>query len=101
MQNVRILRFLNNKKVSGYKMNEVFLIGNIVTNIDFDFMINSKNMSISRFVIKTLDNQIIKLHSYNNLADFAYSKLKENDEVFVYGKLHQDYIQCYYMKKLL
>ena len=82
-------------------MNEVFLIGNIITNINFDFMINSRNMSISRLKIRTLDNHNINICTYDSLADFAYSELKENDVIFIYGKLRQDYVQCYYIKKLM
>ena len=57
------------------------------------FMINSRNMSISRLKIRTLDKQNINLCAYDSLADFAYSELKENDVIFIYGKLHQDYVQ--------
>ena len=32
-------------------MNEVFLIGNIVNEIEFKFIINSKNISIAMFNI--------------------------------------------------
>lgn len=39
-------------------MNQVYLIGKIITDIEFKFVINSKNISITMFKIKTIkDNQ--------------------------------------------
>ena len=70
-------------------MNEVFLIGEIVSNINFDFMINSKHKSISRFKIKTLDNQILDIKAYDNQADFVYRKSKQGDSFFIYGRLEE------------
>ncbi len=43
-------------------MNRVFLVGEIITDIEFKFIINSKNISVAIFKIKTLkDNQIIPI----------------------------------------
>ena len=63
-------------------MNEVFLIGKIISNIEFKFIINSKNKAIACFEIKTADKQIVRIQAYNQLADFTYSKLNENDKNF-------------------
>ena len=68
-------------------MNEVFLIGKVVTDIDFKFIVNSKNISIAIFKIETIDNQIVSLKTYNENADYAYSKLKINDYIGIYGHL--------------
>lgn len=65
-------------------MNEVFLIGKVVTDIDFKFIINSKNISIVMFNIETMDNQIINVKAYNENADYTYSKLKINDFIIIY-----------------
>lgn len=74
-------------------MNEVFIIGKIISDIDFKFVINSKTKkSIARFTIKTKANQEIFIRAYNELADFAYSKLKKNQNIFVYGRLRADVI---------
>ena len=73
-------------------MNEVFLIGKIITKIEFEFIIDSKYISISNFKIKTTDKQTIAIIGYDSLADFTYSKLKMNDDIFVYGKLRQNKI---------
>ena len=42
-------------------MNEVFLIGKVISKIEFDFIIESKSISCATFYIKTLNNQIIKI----------------------------------------
>ena len=79
-------------------MNEVFLIGKVIGKITFKFIINSKNKSIACFNIeinknKTRDKQIINLKAYNELADLAYSRLKENDQIFINGKIEENVIK--------
>lgn len=49
-------------------MNEVFLIGKIISNIEFKFIINSKNKAIACFEIETNDKQIVRIQAYNQLA---------------------------------
>ena len=68
-------------------MNEVFLIGKIVTEIKFDFMLNSKKKSIVRFYLETLDGKKIKIVGYDGIADFCYSRLSKGDSIFLYGFL--------------
>ena len=63
-------------------MNEVFLTGKIISNVEFKFIINSKNISIAMFNIETDDKQVIKIKSYNELADYCFSKLKNTDRIF-------------------
>ena len=74
-------------------MNEVFLIGKIISDIEFKFIINSKNKAIACFEIKTADKRVARVQAYNQLADFAYSKLNTNDKVFING-----YIEAYVVK---
>ena len=71
-------------------MNEVFLIGNIVNEIEFKFIINSKNISIAVFNIETDDKQVIKIKAYNELADYCYSKLETRQRVFIYGEISEN-----------
>lgn len=71
-------------------MNEVFLIGKVISNVNFNFIINSKHISIVRFNIKSLNGQIINVIAYDNLADFVYSKVNLNNLVFIYGYLNQE-----------
>ena len=74
-------------------MNEVFLIGKIISNIEFKFIINSKNKAIACFEIKTADKQIVRIQAYNQLADFTYSKLYENDKVFINGYIEANVVK--------
>ena len=75
------------------KMNEVFLIGKIISDIEFKFIINSKNKAIACFEIKTVDKQIVRMQAYNQLADFAYSKLNTNDKVFINGYIEANVVK--------
>ena len=75
-------------------MNEVFLIGKIISNIEFKFIINSKNKAIACFEIKTADKQIVRVQAYNKLADFAYSKLNSNDKVFINGYIETNVVKA-------
>ena len=75
-------------------MNEVFLIGKIISDIEFKFIINSKNKAIACFEIKTADKQIVRIQAYNQLADFAYSKLNTNDKVFINGYIENNVVKA-------
>ena len=75
-------------------MNEVFLIGKIISNIEFKFIINSKNKAIACFEIKTADKQIVRVQAYIQLADFAYSKLNTNDKVFINGYIENNVVKA-------
>lgn len=74
-------------------MNEVFLIGKVISDIEFKFIINSKNKAIACFEIETVDKQIVRMQAYNQLADFAYSKLNTNDKVFVNGYIEANVVK--------
>ena len=71
------------------KMNEVFLIGKIISNIDFKFIINSKNVSIVKFQIKTFDDQVINIFALNDIADLCYRMLYTNNIIVIRGKLRE------------
>ena len=60
-------------------MNEVFIIGKVKGNIEFKFIVNSKKyFSKVEFKVKTQDGQEVQVVGYNNIADFALKKLKED-----------------------
>ena len=63
-------------------MNLCILLGKIISDIEFKFIINSKNKSIVEFKIETLDNNIIKVYGYNEIAD---KELVNQEQV--YGKV--------------
>ncbi len=72
-------------------MNRVFLVGEIITDIEFKFIINSKNISVAMFKIKTIkDNQIINIKAYNDKADCFFSKCNKGDIVVIEGMLQDN-----------
>ena len=78
-------------------MNKVFLIGKIITDIYFKFIISSKNISIARFKIATLDKQVVPIKAYNEMADYAYRKLNRNNLIDIEGKLEKDTVVTAFM----
>lgn len=68
-------------------MNLCFLKGKIISEIEFNFIINTKNISIATFEIELLNKCKIKVKAYNELADFCYQKLKQEDVIFIQGYL--------------
>ena len=70
-------------------MNLCILMGKIISDIEFKFIINSKNKSIAEFEIKTLDNNIVKIYAYNEIADYCYRKLSKNDSILIEGRISQ------------
>ena len=68
-------------------MNLCILLGKIISDIEFKFVINSKNKSIVEFKIETLDNNIIKVYGYNEIADKSYLILKRNMWLIIYGEV--------------
>ena len=67
-------------------MNEIFLLGEVITDIDFKFIINSKRKSIVEFIVK-VENEEINVIAYDNIADFCYSKLRKGNIVLINGRL--------------
>jgi len=45
------------------------------------------------FEIKTADKQIVRVQAYNQLTDFAYSKLNKNDKVFINGYIEDNVVK--------
>ena len=47
-----------------------------------------KNVSISCFSLKTRNGNIVQVFGYDEIADFLYSNLNINDDVFIEGYLN-------------
>ena len=71
-------------------MNIVFVEGKIISDIEFNFIINSENVSITTFEVELLNKSIVKIKAYNELADYCYSKLNKGDIIFVEGYLNSN-----------
>ena len=71
-------------------MNICFVIGKIISEIEFKFIINSKNVSISYFKIELFNKSIINIKAYNELADYCYSKLQKYDVCAIQGYINSE-----------
>lgn len=66
-------------------------IGTIISQIDFKFIIHSKDISIAQFELETIDKKAtIKVKLYNEMADFAYSKLNKGDKIMITGYINNE-----------
>lgn len=87
-------------------MNKVFLIGKVMTNIEFKFIINSEKVSKAKFSIETLiDNKIINLVAYDEMADYVYRNIKYKDMIIINGYIKENNvivkeIDFYYLQTL-
>ncbi len=68
-------------------MNECFVIGKIITDIEFKFIYNSKKTSIVTFNVELRNKSIVKVKAYDDNADYCYRNLNKNEMIFIYGKL--------------
>lgn len=71
-------------------MNEIFIIGKIVSKIEYKFIINSKIYFLKAEFMVELSEQKFKVKGYNNIADFCYQKLKKNAIVFINGRIESN-----------
>lgn len=70
-------------------MNICFLKGKIISKINFEFIVNSKNISIAIFEMELENKSKIVIKAYNEIADYCYSKLSEKDIIYVQGYLNK------------
>ena len=73
-------------------MNEIFIMGKVVSKKEYKFIVNSKKyFSKVEFEIE-LNKQRFQIKGYNNIADFCYRKLNKNDMIFINGKIESGMI---------
>lgn len=77
-------------------MNICFVIGKIISDMQFDFIIEGKsigkNISIVRFKLELLDKEktIINVIAYGEIAEKHFRKLIKSDIVSIYGVLNSN-----------
>ena len=75
-------------------MNICFLIGKIISDIKFDFIIgnnkyfNKEKVTIVRFKIELLDGNIVNVIGYNSIADKCFRKLKKDKIIIIQGVIN-------------
>ena len=75
-------------------MNEVIVIGRLIKNIEYKFIINGKKNALASFFIELNNKSVVECKAYDFVADYCYRKLKENMVVIIYGKFRTDK-ECY------
>lgn len=76
-------------------MNLCILLGKIVSEIEFKFIIKGKNRSIAYFDMELLNKSIIRINAYDKNADYIYRKMNTGKEIIVKGKLRANgNIEC-------
>lgn len=75
-------------------MNICFIIGKIISEIKFDFIIEnntiSKDIVTTRFEILLENGSIIKVKSYGKIAEECFQKYVKSDIVSIYGMLNSN-----------
>ena len=70
-------------------------MGRIISEIEFKFIINSKNKSIVYFDMELLNKSIIRVKAYDEKADYIYRKLKVWQTIVIEGKIRTDgIVEC-------
>ena len=71
-------------------MNICFLMGKIISEIEFKFIIQGKNTAIATFQIELENKSIITVKGYNEIADYCYKDLKNIDTIMIQGRLEEN-----------
>lgn len=73
-------------------MNICFVIGKIVSEIEYRFMINSRNKSIVQLWLETSNFNKIYIVGYDDIADKIYNMFEKGDFISFCGKIESDKI---------
>ena len=66
-------------------MNEVFLIGKVIKEIEYRFMLEKGKNAKAEIMLELLDKTQLKVIAYNENADYAMQYIRKNNIVFIYG----------------
>lgn len=64
-------------------MNLCILLGKIVSKIEFKFIVKSKKKSIACFDMQLSNKSIVRIKSYDEVADYVYRKFKTGQIVAI------------------
>lgn len=72
-------------------MNICILMGKIISEIQFEFIIKSKNnKSIAYFDMELANKSIVRIKAYNARADYVYRNYTMNQIIIIKGKIRSD-----------
>ena len=80
-------------------MNICFLLGKVVDDVEFKFIYNSKNVSISIFKLMLNNKSIVECKAYDETADYIYRNIKKADLIFIEGIIRNKNIDIYNITK--
>lgn len=70
-------------------MNEVFLIGKVIKEIEYRFMLEKGKNAKAEIKLELLDKTQLKVIAYNEEADYTIQNIRENDIVLIYGMIKE------------
>lgn len=68
-------------------MNLCFIRGKIISDIQFEFMLEKDKYSIAIMYVELENKAKVRVIGYNEIADKCYKKLKINDIIWIEGYL--------------
>ena len=68
-------------------MNICILCGKIKSEIEYKFIINSKNKAIAQFEIELSNKNVVRVQALDEVADYSYRNLSKEDIICIYGYL--------------
>ena len=71
-------------------MNLCFLMGKINSEINFNFILNSKNISVASFELEINVDSKVEVKAYDEMADWCYQNLARKDIVLIQGELNSN-----------
>ena len=71
-------------------MNLVYIIGKIVSNINFKFTYKSNKNAVAVFICKLNNDALIEVKAFDNNADYSYANLKQGDFVIIEGSINSN-----------
>ena len=71
-------------------MNICILWGEIISEIEYKFIINSKNKAIAEFEIELSNKSIVRVQAFDEIADYSYKNLFKGNIINLYGYLKEE-----------
>ena len=76
-------------------MNEVFIIGKVIGEVKYKFILEKHNNAKAVISVELLDKTKLEVIAYNEIADYVLRNLDENKLVFINGKIYgKEVIAC-------
>lgn len=71
-------------------MNLVYIMGKIVSDIDFKFTYKSRKNAVAIFICELDNCSLVKIKAFNNNADYCYASLQQGDFAILEGRINSN-----------